>query len=170
MCTTLLDVDPAKSSIVSFCVSPGDQFLISLEVSTAKPLQVYVKIKRLHETFRVSEYKLPLELSSAVLQKDSFKIQIVQVSKVTKNVAEMQHYLVVNTGDGLHFISLEGLLLGSSSEQPQKWHHTSLSDTITSFYSYNIRGSALQTVYSTKLAWIHSENGLQHSDKCLSEN
>lgn len=149
----LLEASSSDRRVVGYNISPGEQFLIILEITKTKPLHVYLQVKNLKIDSRPSEYEIPLELSSAVLENNYFQIQIVQASKVVKNTVDLQHYLVINTGDGIHFTSLEQLFL-DATKQLCKWNHRSPSDTICSFHAYNVRGSALQVSYSTRLGSV----------------
>ncbi|CUS22685.1 LAQU0S06e03708g1_1 [Lachancea quebecensis] len=149
----LLEASSGDRCVVGYSVSPGEQFLIALEITKTKPLHVYLQIKNLKVGSRASEYEIPLELSSAVLENNYFQIEIVQASKVVKNTIDLQHYIVINTGDGIHFTSLEQLFL-EAPKKLCKWNHRSVSDVICSFHAYNVRGSALQVSYSTRLGSV----------------
>ncbi|SCU84943.1 LANO_0C02872g1_1 [Lachancea nothofagi CBS 11611] len=149
----LLSKEDPEQSLVSYCVSPGEQFLLCLEVTTVRPVKVFVRVKNLKSNSKVGKYELPMDISSTVLEKESFGIKLVQASIAHKNKAEVKHYIIINTGDGLSFLTLEQLF-SVGGEIPRKWQHSSFNDTITSFHGYNVRGCNVQVVYATKLGAV----------------
>ncbi|SCU90856.1 LADA_0F06766g1_1 [Lachancea dasiensis] len=143
----------ADVSLVAYCVSPGEQFLVSLEISTIRPAKTFVRVKKLNEERTPTRYELGIQLSSSTIEKNSFQLQLVQASTVVKGKAELHHYIIVNTGDAIHLVSLE-TLFSASRRKTFKWAHYLTRDTITSFFAFNVQGSALQVVYGTTLGTL----------------
>ncbi|SCU80327.1 LAME_0B02608g1_1 [Lachancea meyersii CBS 8951] len=140
--------------LVSYCVSPGEQFLLCLYVTIDKPSKAFIRVRNLKSDQKIKKYEVPIELSSLAFHRDSFGLQLVQVSKaVGGKKIEFEHYIIVNTGDVLHFFTLEQLF-SIGEYVPYKWRHNSSTDTVTSFHAYNVRGPDLQVVYCTKFGAI----------------
>ncbi|SCU81973.1 LAFA_0C08284g1_1 [Lachancea sp. 'fantastica'] len=149
---TLIDIFPDES-LVSYCVSPGNVFLLLLYITVERPLRVLLRVKNLKSDLKVTTYEIPIETMSSLVPKNSFGLQLAQVSKQTKNKIEFEHYIIVSTGEGLHFFTLAELF-STDKFRPRKWHLGSSADTLTSFNAYNVRGNDLQVVYATKLGSI----------------
>ncbi|CEP63976.1 uncharacterized protein LALA0_S09e06832g [Lachancea lanzarotensis] len=148
-----LTSDHFNEVLVSYCSSPGNVFLLCLFVTIDNPLRMSICVKNLKSDLKVTRYEIPIEAMSSTLPKNSFGLQLVQVSKPAKNKIEFEHYIIVSTGDGIHFFPLEDLFSFEDCK-PNKWHLNASADTLTSFYAYNIKGSELQVVYSTKFGSI----------------
>lgn len=158
MAHVIHEVFDSSRVISNYFVTGSEGYLIYTELTKKEPVQSFLHLRKIKTDRDSSEIQYRLNVPAYHLESFQAKIQVVNVTHVTRSRLENSFVLLVNEGDGLQLIKFENLFKDGCTKratlEPNKWRHTEVGDMITSFFAYNTRGQHLQVVYCTRLGSV----------------